>query len=450
MEKKNAAPTTGTKQAATSDKDGKPTPVPGDNVVPFGNIPQKQDVKPAEREQSPVKKEQDGKATTPPQPTTDGKRLPDKNAPAADGKSPTQKEQGSKSLKSEKPKDKSGVGKPEQKPKSEEPKKAERAPRLPKAPQPAKQESPPAPAKPEQPPAPRDATRSGETEKVMYLNLSDLYNFKNHPFGVRDDAEMKSLIESVGNGGVNQPALVRPREGGGYELVAGHRRKYASEFAGYKNMPCIVRKMTDDEAILAMTDDNLRQRSEILPSEKAIALKMQVDAISHQGARTSGQNVHGKDAGKRSVDIVGERNGMNAKQVQRYISLTKLVPDLMKMVDEKQLGFTPALEFSFIKPKNQNLIAVSIEGEQAKPSLSQAQRLRELDMKGQLNGDMIDGILSEEKKEVDKVILTSAELNKYFVKDKTPRQMKDTILKLLDDMAAKEKAHNAPEKKPER
>jgi len=221
----------------------------------------------------------------------------------------------------------------------------------------------------------------------------------------------------------------------------------ASELAAYSNMPCIVRNMTDDEAILAMTDDNLRQRSELLPSEKAVSLKMQVDAIKRQGVRFEG--VATGDVGKRSVDIVRERNGMNAKQVQRYMKLTELVPDLMKMMDEKKLGFTQAVEFSFIKRKNQSLIAVSIEGEQAKPSLAQAQRLRQLDKEGHLNGDVIDGILSEEKKEVDKVIISGEELGKYFGKDKTPREMKDQIIKLLDDWAEKDKTRTTPQN-PER
>jgi ParB-like chromosome segregation protein Spo0J len=214
----------------------------------------------------------------------------------------------------------------------------------------------------------------------------------------------------------------------------------------YTDIPCIVREMTDDEAILAMTDDNLRQRTEILPSEKAISLKMQLEAISHQGARDTSGQVGQKQAGERSVDVVAKRNDMSAKQVQRYISLTKLVPEMQKMADDKQLGFTQAVEFSMIKPENQNLIVVSIEGEQAKPSLSQAKRLRELDEKGALNNDVIDGILAEEKKEVDKVIITGAELEKYFGKDKTPREMKDTIMKLLDDMAAKEKDRPDPNK----
>jgi len=317
---------------------------------------------------------------------------------------------------------------------------------------PVKEEAP-APPEPEQPPVPRDAARNGEAEQIVYINLSELRPFKNHPFGVRDDAEMKALVESVKEGRVNQPAIVRPHpDGNGYEIVAGHRRHMASELADYANMPCIVRDMTDDEAILAMTDDNLRQRSTILSSEKAASLKMQVDAIKRQGARDSKENDPNK--GKTVYDIVAERNSdddkpMSGKQVQRYVKLTELVPDLMKMLDEKQLGFTQAIEFSFIKRKNQNLIAVSIEGEQAKPSLSQAKRLRELDGKGQLNGDIIDGILSEQKKEVDKVIISGAELDKYFSKDKTPREMKDQIMKLLDEWSDKEKARSAPEK-PER
>ena len=255
-----------------------------------------------------------------------------------------------------------------------------------------------------EPSAPRDATRA-EKEEIVYLNLSDLHPFKNHPFGVRDDAEMQGLVESVKAAGVNQPALVRPREDGGYEIIAGHRRQRASELAGFANMPCIVRNMTDDEAILAMTDDNLRHRERILPTEKAQSLKMQVEAIKHQGSRPGEED---KDAGKRSTQVVGDRNGMNYKQVQRYIRLTELVPDLQKMVDEKKLAFTPAVEISFIRPKNQRYIAVSIEGQQSSPSLSQAQKMRELDKDGKLNGDVIDGILSQEKKEVDKGDHTSS------------------------------------------
>lgn len=310
-----------------------------------------------------------------------------------------------------------------------------------------REEAPAAPA-PEPPPQPRDATRA-EKEEIVYLKLSELFPFKDHPFGVRDDAEMKGLVASVKDNGVHQPALVRPREGGGYEIIAGHRRQRASELAGFANMPCIVRNMTDDEAILAMTDDNLRHREKILPMEKAQSLKMQVEAISHQGTKMEG--VAAGDVGKRSTEIVGERNGMNYKQVQRYIRLTELVPELQSMVNEKKLSFTPAVEISFIKPKNQRFIAVSIEGEQASPSLSQAQELRKLDKDGKLNGDVIDGILSREKKEVDKVIISAAELNKYFGKDATPREMKDQIMSLLAEWKEKQPPERtAPEKKTDR
>ena len=299
----------------------------------------------------------------------------------------------------------------------------------------------PKPPVPEQPAEPKDATRAVK-EEIVYLDLSELHAFKDHPFEVRDDAEMQALVESVKTSGVNQPALVRPREGGGYEIVAGHRRQKASELAGFRNMPCIVREMTDDEAILAMTDDNLRHREHILPMEKARALKQQVEAIKHQGVAL--KNVAEGDIGKRSTEVVGARNGINYKQVQRYIRLNELVPELQKMVDEKKLSFTPAVEISFIRPKHQQYIAVSIEGESA-PSLSQAQRLRELDRDGKLNPDIIDGILSEQKKEVDKVILTTAELSKYFGQEATPRQMKDQIMALLDEWKEKQ----PPEKKAE-
>jgi hypothetical protein len=297
---------------------------------------------------------------------------------------------------------------------------------------------------PEQTVKPIKAPRPNGVEKIVYLKLDELKPFKNHPFGIREDDEMKSLTESVKDKGVHSPALVRPIEGGGYEVVAGHRRQKASELAGFSEMPCIIREMSDDDAILAMTDDNLRQRSEILPSEKALSLKMQYEAIKHQGARFKG--VASGDIGKRSIELVGERNDMNGKQVQRYIRLTNLVPDLTKAVDEKRLGFVSAVEMSFITPKNQNLIAVSMDGEQASPSHAQAKRMRDLEKEGKLNGDVIDGILCEEKKEVDKVIISGEELNKYFGKEKTPQEMKNQIIKLLDDWASKEKTHNTPNK----
>ncbi|MBS5688306.1 MAG: ParB N-terminal domain-containing protein [Faecalibacterium prausnitzii] len=261
----------------------------------------------------------------------------------------------------------------------------------------------PAPKGPEKP---KDAPRRGK-EQIVYIKLNELHAFKNHPFEVRDDEEMRAMVSSVKDKGVTQPAIVRPREDGGYE-----------------------------------------QREEILPSERAKALKMQLEAIKHQGSRTSGQ-IDPKDAGKRSNEIVAERNKMAVKQVQRYIRLNELVPDLMKLMDEKKLGFTTAVELSYIGKKNQNYIAVAIDSQQSSPSQAQAKRMRELDEKKLLNGDVIDGIMMEDKKEVDKVILTGAELSKYFGKETTPREMKDQIIKLLDDWKGQQKEHEKPEKKTE-
>ena len=295
--------------------------------------------------------------------------------------------------------------------------------------------------------APTEAPRRGD-EQIVYLKLSDLHAFKNHPFQVRNDEEMRAMVSSVKDKGVTQPAIVRPREDGGYEIVSGHRRQKASELAGFTDMPCIIRNLTDEQAITQMVEDNTNQRENILPSERAKALQMQLEAIKHQGAKnfTSGQ-IDPKDAGKRSNEIVAERNKMTVKQVQRYIKLNDLVPDLQKMMDGGQVKFTPAVELSYIKPKNQQYIAVAIEGQQSSPSLSQAQRMRELDQKGVLNGDVIDGIMMEDKKEVDKVILTGAELGKYFGKETTPREMKDQIIKLLDDWKGQQKEVAKPEKK---
>ena len=242
------------------------------------------------------------------------------------------------------------------------------------------------------------------------------------------------------------PATVRPeKDGNGYEISAGHRRHHGSGLAGLEEMPCIVRNMTDIEAVQEMKISN-KQRGDPLPSELARLLDLEVEAIKHQGGRLDG--VAEGDVGKRSVEIVGENNGMNYKKVMRYIRLNSLVPELADMADAKKLGFMPAVELSYLKPKNQRLVAVSIEGKQSSPSLSQAQEMRELDKEGRLNGDAIDGILSKQKKEVDKVIISTAELNNYFGKDKTPREMKDQILALLDDWKSKQPPElGKPEKK---
>ena len=388
---------------------GEHIPDPGDNVIPFSSVSKKQA---AAQEEKQPEAEVSVKKARGDRPASAGKS---KKAPVTD--------------------------------KPDKPKKVEHPPRPAKSPSKdkiaGKEDVTPAPVEPEQPPAPRDASEGMEKEEIVYLNLAELHPFKNHPFGVRDDAEMRSLVESVKAGGVHQPAIVRPREGGGYEIITGHRRQKASELAGYTNIPCIVRNYNDDEAILKMTDDNLRQRSVILPSEKAKSLKMQVEAIKHQGARGELGQIAKDDIGKRSTEIVGQRNSidgkpMNSKQVQRYVRLTSLVPELLDMADKGKLSFTPAVEMSFIKKENQQYIAVSIEGQQSSPSLTQAQELRRLDQAGRLNPDMIDGILCEEKKEVDKVIINAQELSQYFGKDKTPREMKDQIMALLADWKEKQ------------
>ena len=296
-------------------------------------------------------------------------------------------------------------------------------------------EAPPAPAPAPEPTVPRDAS-SGVEEKVEYINLSDLHPSPLNPFGVRDDTEMKALVESVKSGRVNQPALVRPREDGGYEIIAGHRRHKASELAGYFNMPCIVRQMTDDEAIIAMTDDNLRHREKLLPSEKALAIKQQYEAIKHQGARGDDE-----EAGTLSLAQVGERNGMSVKTVQRYVWLDDLVPELKERMDGGKLSFTPAVEISRIRPKLQKYIAVSIDG-LGSPSQGQGKRMRELDKKGELTPDRIDGIMGEEKKKEDRdVIIPYTELEEFFDQKVTPQEMKDKILSLL----AEDKEKHPPE-----
>lgn len=285
--------------------------------------------------------------------------------------------------------------------------------------------------------------------KVVYLKLSELHpfhTFRQHPYKVMDDDKMRELVGTIKEHGVIQPATVRPeKDGNGYEIIAGHRRHRGSELAGVELIPCIVRNMTDVEAVMEMKNSN-KQRGDPLPSEWAKLLDLEMEAIKHQGSKLAG--VAAGDVGKRSAEIVGENNGMNYKKVMRYIRLNSLVPELLRMVDDKKLGFIPAVEISYIKPRNQQLIAVSIEGEQSSPSLPQAQRLRELDKSNKLTGDVIDGILSEVKKEADKVIINSAELEKYFGKEKTPREMKDQIIKLLDEWKEKQPQELAkPEKK---
>ena len=406
--------------------DGPAQPDPGDVVISFEKI---DELLKERRDAAREKVEQE----SPPEPSAEGgkeeKTKPEPEQPKPRRGRPPKADKDKDAA----PKPKAPAQKPEKAVKKEPEKKT--APTI---------QAAPAPKGPEKP---KDAPRRGK-EQIIYIKLNELHAFKNHPFEVRDDEEMRAMVSSVKDKGVTQPAIVRPREDGGYEIVSGHRRQKASELAGYADMPCIVRNLTDDEAITQMVEDNLNQREEILPSERAKALKMQLEAIKHQGSRTSGQ-IDPKDAGKRSNEIVAERNKMAVKQVQRYIRLNELVPDLMKLMDEKKLGFTTAVELSYIGKKNQNYIAVAIDSQQSSPSQAQAKRMRELDEKKLLNGDVIDGIMMEDKKEVDKVILTGAELSKYFGKETTPREMKDQIIKLLDDWKGQQKEHEKPEKKTE-
>ncbi len=314
---------------------------------------------------------------------------------------------------------------------------------------PAPQNDIPAPEPMPAPEEPAIPPRPVEDGQLVYLKLSELHafhTFREHPYKVTDDEKMTELVGTIKERGVMTPATVRPeKDGNGYEIIAGHRRHHGSGLAGLEEMPCIVRNMSDIEAVQEMKISN-KQRGDPLPSELARLLDLEVEAIKHQGGRLDG--VAEGDVGKRSVEIVGENNDMNYKKVMRYIRLNSLVPELADMADAKKLGFMPAVELSYLKPKNQRLVAVSIEGEQSSPSLSQAQEMRKLDKEGRLNGDAIDGILSKQKKEVDKVIISTAELNNYFGKDKTPREMKDQILALLDDWKSKQPPElGKPEKK---
>lgn len=271
-----------------------------------------------------------------------------------------------------------------------------------------------------------------QREKVQEIPLSELHPFPNHPFKVVDDERMLDTVDSIREHGVLVPAIARPRADGGYELIAGHRRKRGCELAGLDTMPVIVRNLDDDASTIIMVDSNI-QRESLLPSERAFAYKMKLEAIKRQGARTdltSGQVVQ---KSRLSVEIVADQAGKNYKQVQRYIRLTELVPDLLDMVDAKKIAFNPAVELSYLKPEEQTALIEAMDSEQATPSLSQAQRLKRFSQEGTLSPDMMRAILSEEKKaDMDRVTLTGDTLRKYFPKSYTPRQMEQTILKLLE------------------
>ena len=281
-----------------------------------------------------------------------------------------------------------------------------------------------------------------QQEVIVHVSLSKLHDFPNHPFKVRDDEAMQETAESIRQYGVLVPAIVRPREDGGYEIIAGHRRRHGSELAGLSAMPCIVRQMDDDTATILMVDSNI-QREKILPSERAQAYKMKLEAIRRKAGRPAkeAENLpeencdqvgHNFD-GKRSVEIVADEAGESKSQVQRYIRLTELSPELQQMVDEKKIGMTPAVEISYLKPEEQQMLLTAIDSEQATPSLSQAQRMKKLSREGKLNDDsMLDIMMEQKKPEGYNVVLSADKLRKYFPRSYTPQKMEETILKLLD------------------
>ncbi len=276
-------------------------------------------------------------------------------------------------------------------------------------------------------------------EKVVRIPLAELHPFPNHPFHVRDDEAMQNTVDSIKEYGVLTPGIVRPREDGGYEIVAGHRRKHGSELAGLSDMPCIVREMDDDTATILMVDSNI-QREDILPSERAQAYKMKLDAIRRKAGRPaktaeidSKNNSRQVVGNLESAAIVGQEAGDSGRQVQRYIRLTELQPELQQMVDEKKIAMTPAVELSYLKPEEQQMLLTAIDSEQATPSLSQAQRMKKLSQAGKLNDDtMLDIMMEQKKPEKCELTFSGDVLRKYFPRSYTPQRMQETIIKLLE------------------
>ena len=282
-----------------------------------------------------------------------------------------------------------------------------------------------------------ESRQDEQLEKIQEIPLSELHPFKDHPFKVKDDDAMIETADSIKKYGVLVPAIARPLPDGGYELVAGHRRRRASELAGKETMPVIVRDLDDDAATIIMVDSNL-QRENLLPSERAFAYKMKLEAIKHQGSRTDLTSVQVEQklsARDQVAKEAGERSGI---QVMRYVRLTELIPELLDMVDEKKIAFNPAYELSFLKPDEQQMLVETMDYEQATPSLSQAQRMKKFSQEGKLSEDVMLAIMSEEKKgDLDKVTLSSDTLRKYFPKSYTPAKMQETIIKLLEQWQKK-------------
>ena len=287
-----------------------------------------------------------------------------------------------------------------------------------------------------------ESRQEQQREQVQQIPIGELFPFKNHPFKVLDDESMQRTVESVEQYGVLSPLIARPRPEGGYEIISGHRRQHAAQLAGLDALPVIVRQMDDDAAVLLMVDSNL-QRENILPSERAFAYKMKLEAIKNQGARsdlTSGQIVQ---KSKLSIERVAEDAGEGYKTVQRFIRLTNLIPELLDMVDEKKIAFNPAVELSYLDEAQQRDFLEAMNDTQNAPSLSQAQRLKKLAQEGHFSYDVAFAVMGEEKKdELDKVVIKNDTLRKYFPRSYTPKQMEDTIIKLLEQWQRKQQRQN--------
>ena len=285
-----------------------------------------------------------------------------------------------------------------------------------------------------------ESRQEQQREQVQQIPIGELFPFKNHPFKVLDDESMQRTVESVEQYGVLSPLIARPRPEGGYEIISGHRRQHAAQLAGLDALPVIVRNMDDDAAVLLMVDSNL-QRETILPSERAFAYKMKLEALKNQGARSDLTSV--QVAPKLSTEKIGEEVGMSKDNVKRYIRLTNLVPELLDMVDEKKIAFNPAVELSYLDEAQQRDFLEAMNDTQNAPSLSQAQRLKKLAQEGRFSYDVAFAVMGEEKKdELDKVVIKNDTLRKYFPRSYTPKQMEDTIIKLLEQWQRKQQRQN--------
>ena len=286
-----------------------------------------------------------------------------------------------------------------------------------------------------------ESRQEQQREQVQQIPIGELFPFKNHPFKVLDDESMQRTVESVEQYGVLSPLIARPRPEGGYEIISGHRRQHAAQLAGLEMLPVIVRNMDDDAAVLLMVDSNL-QRENILPSERAFAYKMKLEALKKQGARS---DLTSSQVGMKlqALDIVGQEAGDSRNQVHRFIRLTNLVPELLDMVDEKKIAFNPAVELSYLDEAQQRDFLEAMEDTQNAPSLSQAQRLKKLAQEGHFSYDVAFAVMGEEKKdELDKVVIKNDTLRKYFPRSYTPKQMEDTIIKLLEQWQRKQQRQN--------